>query len=538
MEFGRYFSGSYIDTDALTAFWTYPATTSGDFTLNHPTGVSPTVQQIISLSDQDDFTLFLTIDTGIVTTPENLKFRTQILASNATGGGGGWDFGLLASNFFFISCPNGEIYTFNQIHLGAKNCFCLKKSGQSFTVFKYDVYSQDIESEQTVFFSSLANLNGNDILVGYNINSDINATHYSWYGTVDQLALINEPLDRATIKNLFVGFEPKTLNVTTTYSDYLLDSVWRPVSIPDLYTGLVTPLINDVKNYVFGLNSGNYISSFSGNVSSSFSGSGYFVTGVDLCYGSGGSNLFSYNSSSGVVAGMSGSGWMITDLIRANSYVAGISGAQTNEVLITHNFRVFYNSGEWMRFDYDSIYEKNKPSYSTGVSVDTDYYSGFYMNGVSQNNYYYNSILLGDITGAIPTGVNILGKFDQVSGLFTVLEQSGYYFYNGIRVSGSNLSLDGEYIDVLSVAEVDSDRLIYDLYSGLRLQFFGLQGFATGSFYPRTSTPYTGVNSYSPMYRNLPENYYETSKLHMFHGQPVLHKDDNEEFNNMDDYWT
>lgn len=535
MEFGRYFSGSYVEATGLTAFWPYPATISGNFSGNHPTGVSPTTQGILVTDGGNDFSLFLTVETLVVTT-SNLQFRTQLLASNSNGTTG-WDFGILASNSLFVHANNGETYVFDQIHLGSKNCICLQKSGSSFTVYKYDIWSTEIESEQTIFFNDSADLSGPNIKVGYNASTNLGATYYSWYGTVDQLALIMEPLDRATIKSLFAGFEPKTITVNTTYSDYLLDSTLRPSDTSSIYLDLVNPIIANVKQYVWALNSGVHIASFSGNVHSVVTGSGYFTTGVNYCYGSGGNNLFTYSSSSGLVAGMSGSGWGITDLINSNNYAFGPTGSSSDAVLITHSFRIFYNSGELTRFNYDELYQKSRPSYTTGETVDTSYYSGFYMQGVSQNNYYYNSILLGDITGAPPTGVNILGKYNQVSGLFNVLEQSGYYYYNGIRASGTGISKFGEYVDILSVTEIDSDELIYDLYSGLRLQFFGLQGFATGEFFPRTPTPYTGVNSYSPMYRNLPNDYHETCKLHMFHGQPVLYQGSGNKFDNLEDYW-
>ncbi len=159
------------------------------------------------------------------------------------------------------------------------------------------------------------------------------------------------------------------------------------------------------------------------------------------------------------------------------------------------------------------------------------------MNGVSQNNYYNNSILLGVITGAPPTGLNLIGQFDNVSGLFSVVEQSGYYFYNGMRVPATGLSKNGEYIDIISVSETDSDGLIYDMYSGLSLMYFGLQGYATGNYFPRTVTPYTGETSFTEMYRNFPQYYHESSKLHMFHAQPVLYQDDNGQFNNFDNNW-
>lgn len=540
MEFGNYFSGSFVESSALTAFWPYPATgTSGNFSLNSPiTGTFPItqiIQQSVSILDEVDFTLFMTISTGVVAAPPEFQFRTQVLASTASVSNTGWDFGILASNSFFISSPSGEIYAFNEIHLGTKNCFCLQKSGQSFTVYKYDIYSRAIESEQTIFFNAGTNLDsGGTIYIGYNANSDIGAYHYSWYGLVDQLALINEPLDRSIIRSLFSGFEPRTFNISTSYSDYLLSSVWRPSDIHSNYTGLTYPLIQNTRQYVFSLPSGNYVSSFSGNVGSTFSGSGYFVSGVDLCYGSGTGNLFSYNSTSGASLG---SGWVVTDFIRSNAYLAGPTGSQTQEVLITHNFNISYNSTGIIKFSYDELYQKNRPTYSTGETFDSGYFSGFYMDGVSQNNYYNNSIVLGAITGAVPTGVNILGKFDQVSGLFTVLEQSGYYYYNGITVPSSGFVKNADYIDMVSVTETDSDYLIYDLYSGLNLMFYGLQGYGTGRYFPRTATPYTGENSYSVFQRNLPSNYHETSKLHMFHSQPVLYQSDANQFNNLEDYW-
>ncbi len=540
MEFGSYFSGSYIESNRLVAFWPYPATVSGDFSVNNPTvGSFPTtqvMQQSLSLPYGDDFSLFMTIDSGVISSPPQFQFRTQVLVSCADYGG--WDFGILASNEFFISSPEGEIYNFDQIHLGTKNCFCLKKSGQSFTVYKYDIYSRAIESEQTIFFGNDVNLDsGGTLLVGYNFYSDIGGYSYSWYGQVDQLSLVNEPLDRASIKNLFAGFEPVTYNISTTYSDDLIDYVWRPENVNSEYVGLLDPLIDNVKQYVFGLDTGNYISFFSGNVGASFIGSGNFVSGVNLCYGSGESNLFTYNSSSGVSTGMFPSGWYVTDTIRSNTYLAGTSTAYHTETLVTHNFNIYNNTGSVAKLAYDELFYKGYPTHITGITTDSGYYSGFYMNGVSQNNYYNNSILLGALTGAIPTGVNIIGQFDQVSGLFSVMEQNGYYFYNGMKVPSTGFNKNGEYIDIISVSETDTDGLIYDMYSGLSLLYFGLQGFATGDYFPRTATPYTGQSSFSEMYRNFPQYYHETSRLHMYHGQPVLYQSNSGEVDNLNNYW-
>lgn len=542
MEFQYYFDNSFVESDKLAVLWDYPATSYGIFTGNNPTvGSFPSTQvlkQTVDIGTAEDFSIFVTFKSYVVSSPEEFRHRTQILFSNSDGDDG-WDFGILASNIFFVSNPDGELYSFDNIWIGEKNCVCIQKSGQTFTVYKYDVMSGEIIAEQSVSFTLTPNLLSGPIHIAYNADTFIDSYWYSWYGVIEQLAIVTETLDRALISYLFQGFRPTTITETTTNALTVFDYSWRPPleEIPTIYLDICQPIINDITNRVNTIPSGHYYGLFYAEALTNISGGATFAESYTSCAGSGTAYLMSYNSPSGLLAGMQGSGWNVSDTIRSNKYRAGGVDLFSDELLITHNFKIDSHSGELYKLAYDVLYKVDKESTSLSISEDTSYYTGFYMDGVSVKVNTNNVTLLGYLPNSAPNEVNIIGKFDSISERFKVENAGAYYYYNGLKVPTADITYDGEYVDLVSVTETNSDEFIYDLAGDLNLLSLGLSGCATGRFYPLTSTPYSGESSYDIMYRMYPNDFVETSKLHMFHGMPVFYKGTGNQFNNSNDYW-
>lgn len=547
MEFNYYFQNSVLDSGSLATFWEYPATISGDFSLNNPNVGTYPYDQIIgrplAITSADDFTLFFTFESGFIQSPSWYEYRMQGLLCASNPSTQGWSIGLLPSNKLYIYSPSGS-YTFDSINLATKNCICIKKAGRSFSVYTYDLISKKINQEQTITLKSDFSLGNSTVYFGYDVAlGGVTAAAYafSWYGSVDQLALINRAIGKSYIEYLFQGFEYKTISSSTSYTNSLIDSSWRPDNnlIPTGYLSIFTSMSDNFLTYA-DLNLGkNSVSvSFSGNISGLIL-SGSSVPGYtsDSCSSTGSFATFSHTSTSGIVSGMATSGWWVEDSILYNSYRAGYSGNYRDEMFISHNFSINTPTGSIYRASYDSLYYLSDPNTVYSVSYDDTDLGDFFFDGAYVNEFNGGVFLLASNSGGAPTGVNLIGDFNTVSGLFSVIEQSGYYYYNGLRASPSGLVKTGEYIDLISYSEVGSDRLIYDMYDSLIPLNLTSSGTASGKFYPGLATPYSGDNSYSIMYRMFPNDFTPTSKISCVHNKPIFINDFSGELNNVDNYW-
>lgn len=526
MDFRYFYNQTLLEDSDLRAFVPYNATgsgQSGNFMANTPdtgtsTGVFFTLANTANLSD---FTAIVTYNR------QNVQRSTKLM-SNFASGTGGWTLGIDHSNFLFIHAeyPFPCAYTFDQITLGAKSCIALQKQGQSFSVYNFSPYSERIEEIQTVTFEPNSLLSGSNIKMGsdgYRNQKYLSGVPY-FRGTMDQYAVIDNAVDEKTLLTLFSGFSPYSVTTGTSTGNYLVsssfvfptgsppqadlqfmsgvasgyfNSVVQSLSpIPGIYEGQFDIQLNDPNNYGIDTYIGN--DSFCSTIFQQF-GPSYNLGYSGLSFNGTGDVNFSLNE----------------------------QGQYSFQFLFSPARDVVLNQ----------VYQTNVVTTGYSLSLDSGYYSGFYLYGVAETS--GPTTLLASVDNR--TGlVGSEGIFDAVSGYFKLpgIKSGQKIWFDGAMISGSGYSSNNSYIDVPNYTETSDDYVIYDSPDGnIIFQHFSVSEYATGVFHLGRSVVFTGYNSFSPMIRIKESSYLETHPLHLYHAKNVIDPTGLSLYNNNDQYW-
>jgi hypothetical protein len=132
--------------------------------------------------------------------------------------------------------------------------------------------------------------------------------------------------------------------------------------------------------------------------------------------------------------------------------------------------------------------------------------------------------------------------FDTSNGLFRLDEEfvNGYNVYWGYSGKVNNYTIDETHITFPEILENGVYPVIYDKTSANPLQLFSNFTFSKGLFARGTSMVFLGENLAKAKYRQIKEDYYETSTLHLSHGKRdrITLVDQNSIYKNTNSYWT
>ncbi len=470
--------------------WYEPATVQGNFLVNTTGSLTRTLN-----NSGEDFTVICTVD--------KLNSATN---SGAVGllKGDNWNFGIDQSNFFFINSQK-ESYTFDGINLGQKNCFALSKNGTAFTVTKYNVPSQAIENSQTQFISPASAPTGTGLIFGG--ASGISGVK-NFYGTVDQLAVFNQPLGNDNLNTLFSGFLRQTV----------------------LYVPLATEIVLSYSTWegTGGIPSGtlNFLSSgaqfYARDVISYSPSDGQYYGEMDLADGPPYSEI-SYFDPTPIVAICPTFG---LEEIGFNDMGPFTGLPPLVQVPVFINYNQYEDS--FYSFDFSAVQpglslnltysvEDGQSSY---VFQNTGYYTGFYMYGIVSPE--ANATMLGNFNTGFQY-VNKLGAFDVINGDYFApgAISNDRVFLDGLPETG--YVVNGTHVSISNLVETAENQLIYDelAASGLNLQYFNVKNYSTGKFFPKTAAAFTGDQSFVKMWRVIEDKFLETHPYHLYHGKEI-----------------
>lgn len=506
VAFPYYFALSNLDASIASDIWIEPAGAgSGNFNGN---AASNSVYRPLN-NTSSSWTMMWTHDhlksvsnSGAVT----------IAANNE------WAFGIDASNFPFVASTK-EAYTFEDITLGEKNCLALSKNGNAFTLTSFNIPAQQIESQQTKFFTPQSNLTGTGLNFGGGGFQPYQSKYF--YGTVDQMALFNQNLTNDSLLTLFSGFLHQTVIYIALPTVNELQSVnWRGTG--SLTAGQIN-LISGAANYFVEdaldtPRTGNHYGNLILINTTGYNASNYLDE----------TQLYNSICPTDNVEQMG-----ITRFLGTQT---GLPSFISGDVFT--NFRV---DGNYFSFDFSQsipnlfleLDYKYVGGQSSFVSQNTGYYTGFMMKGIVMQN--TEAVALS----TFPSGfgkINKLGTFDIVQNYFKTpgALANDRVFLDGLPETGYSLS--GDYINVGNVIETAENQLLYDQvpWTGLYLQMFNLSDFATGNFHPKTAVVFSGTQSFSEIYRIPLGEFLETHPYHLYHGKPLPSGSSNLSYNNTD----
>lgn len=415
----------------------------------------------------------------------------------------GWVIGFTSNNELYVDCRGiNKNYKFDNLTLGKKNCFAIKKAGNTFSAHIYDLYSNEIRQSQSISFPQ--NIDNNvSMLIGSGSGyapSGISALS----GYFDQYCLFDIPIEESYLLKLFSGFQPYTKSSTTGTSYSLISDIARFPLGTGFQTGFFVNYIANYNSWITSnLSYGNWISESSGMFSSATgTATGRFSTGIDYCNGTG--TYFQYSLKTG------GAGTYRNDFTDTVHVLK-----ESGKLYISHNIYM-YDTGINTPYslDTDSIYHYTE-SVSNSFIYNSGYLTGFYMNGVTSD--ISNRISLGTNTGIAPTGINLQGYFDQSLQKFFINGFSnGRLFYNGNLAS--SYSISDNYLNYTGVTQIDSDYVIADSTSLFTFLNSGVYNNATGKFFPGAAMVYSGIFGTGRMKES---NYKETSIYSLYHNAAV-----------------
>ncbi len=503
-----YISLTDVPLSAISASWYYPAAaTSGNFLLNSTGNIQTTLN-----NSGQNFSALLTYDK--YSTSTNSGAVKLLCGSN-------WTFGIDGSNFLFVR-SSGEAYTFEDINLGRKNCLALSKNQNGFSVTKYNVPSQTIENSQTHYFSPNANLTGTGLIfAGGNSISGVK----NFYGTVDQLAVFNQPLSENSLNTIFSGFLSQTLTSGTPVTGYSLSSAYWEGT-----TGISQANLNFLQSgavgYAYYANISNHSGNHYGNLAIATTGNRpatYFIN-TGAFSGIPGCPIYA-----GASIGSSGIG-SYTGLV--SSPITGVTELYKSSAESYYSFHFTgVSPGAHLTLSYNKVITQ-----SVSIPQNTGYYLGFEMSGIVSKN--SNSVMLGKFNTSFKN-VNDIGVYDIVSNDYYApgAITNDRVFLDGLGKTGYYVS--GQKVGFTGLTLTEQNKLIYDqvYQSGLILQMFNVKNFATGKFYPKTAVAFSGDQSFVQMWRITEPNFIETHPYHLYHGKEIPRLPENYIYENTNTHW-
>lgn len=458
----------------------------------------PTAWETMEASALDAFSLFFTFKRNTT--------GAQVLFSTISVGTDGWTLGITDSNFLFIEkhSDTSESFIYDNINLGDKNCVCLQRNNETFTVYKYDIASETIEGIQS--FSLLDNnIFANEITVCGEV-----ATYPPRFdGVFDQIVLMNQCYSYEYVMALLKGFAAYNLTETPTVSYSIESSTsYFNNSILSSDNAFLTELNTyTIESILDSYSIGEYLLYITGTVTSSSINLGLSLNSGDT-----------YCSGSGLILNWAHSLSSLPTGIGVSDTLYGVvrSIGDGQRIFISNTYSIsgaYFGDGKAIYSSYSALQTDTGKS----VSYDSSYNTGFYMDGVTSP--YSDLVILGTGVALSPTGYNSVSYQNSIDGRFYApsLGSDKAVYYNGERLESSDFSYDGNFIDVLSVETHNNDYIIYDTSTGFNLIYLGVSNFATGKFYPNASIVFTGHVSYTGIKRDIRSNYLETSSHHLYH---------------------
>jgi hypothetical protein len=514
MRLDYYYGTAGLDSGDIKEIWRYG---SGS-------GAAP-FPKVINYDGNNDYSLYFTY--------EKLDANRCILVSNLDSGSNGYSLGLTDNNQIFIeSYYNSGIrdkFVYNDIPLGKKNTLLVKKIGKYFGIYDYDIVSSGIRSYQGYSMSPSGSISGSNVRIGGNPYYHNSGFFNNFSGSFDQLLLTSEVYNSVDDEKILKGFLPETgeYNYSTFSREYSEDSVNWLDSI-ELSTNDYAYLKNFYTDFNTNLaNSGasEYITLFSGNKSGSLlqvSGTSY--TRVDECTATTPSYNYTYSALAATGMNFSFSGT-----------ISSIYKSGSGNLLVEYRNRFDY-SGQ--NFDNSHYFNEIWNTSTTHVSggYDTGYYSGFLMNGLSSPSSTGVLVQLKN-ESCLPSKINSFAQSNLVNGGFSL--DSDNLYPNRVFVDGVEdytFSNSGN----LLTTSLSGNEVIYDsTTTPFQFQHLSLNRFTTGNFHKYSSIAFSGVNSWSQLYRlRLNADYKETSEYHLFHGKKVSNSNDLDlTFDDSSNFW-
>jgi len=556
MEFNYYYQKSKLDAELLNFITPYPSPI-GNFSTNSIVSPSGNIHYDIS----NDLTVFFTYS-------RTVSDNAVLFSKREDGFDGGWLLGINDNNKLFVEgfAPGtGHIHTFD-INLGQKNCLAFKQTDNFFTVYKYDIYSKEIQESETFLFDSSISLSlSGELYVAYD---DLplgdyysrNKTYlYSgqslgkpFKGIFDQYAVINAPIDDYYVDYIFQGFCPETVSTTTVLTGVLDSYSIRNPSLDKISSNFINMFNSGAMNFNSylinqSIQKGNYIASVTGNVGYGYSSDspslpGGIVSSETYVVKTGIDQRFCSNT--GAVVYIPSPFTLTSPLSTGTSGNFSFNGScrisrdSNNKLFISHNLTInkpSLFSSDNVALDLDYIYNISGANSSEVITINSGYYSGFEMDGILSTDSYQSTIL-----GTIPEenfyNMNLIASFNSISGLFKV-QDSGRMYYNGQLLNPSDYTINNNYIDIAPYNESFDDYLIYDdTNRSMTLLNLSLKTSATGKFWPGNSICFTGVNSYGPFKRIPKDSFVETSVLDSYHNVDIPNIQ-NQTWSEIEDNW-
>ncbi len=517
-----------LSTGIISDLWAYNASAgTGQFSSNVS---SNAIKKPVSGNNFEDFSLFFTYNK----LKSSWNSGAQILFSNYSSGAG-FTFGLDANNFPFLK-TSGECFTFDAFELGGKNCLCLQKANNVFSLSRYDIPSSGIKENQSFFVNPGVQLSGGIYNFG-GTNDTISGVNF-FYGAVDQLLFLSEKVSPAASATIFSGFS--ALSVTNNpFGEYFVASEeWfipntgtfgtgLQTAFRDIFTGIYQDLVIDEAlavdtEYISRITIAAPLSLGARNVVNyyDFSSFGFCQTGAGFQMGD--------PTTITHVAGMPSGPFVINGQFSIGSIITGISPYLASEMYFTYDLSAIQPG-----LRYSNLITLQNFDDIVGSS-NTGYFTGFEMKGVFAPD--SSATLLGGFNSDF-VKVGLEAVFDSVSGVFRAENViSGLPVYiNGEQTTG--FTFNNGIVDILNFTETTSDDIIYDQVSGLVLAGFSLSSSVTGDFYPGTSFVATGEFSFETLYRIRLSEYYETHPYHLFHGKNWQETAALPIYTNLDENW-
>lgn len=527
MQLDYFISGSYIEQSFVKDKWletTALATRSFPATKRYP---------FTGISGSQDFSLFFTFN-KVNSTQGNL-FSNYVSGENK-----GFCVAFNANNELFVRSFSDPYYAepVTDIRLGQKNCLGIIKNNRSLTLYKYNLQGTGISQQQTITFPKTTNLSGGSYYLGFGtgVSHILNLNGIS--GVFDQMVAFSTALTKDQSLSVFSGFQPYSLTQTPYYIKTYEGSGFerRPTSlITETTIGTLSPIFNDISSSIPST-TGNYVALFSG--SSNGAGfslwSGYYAAGNSLtCYSTG-------TISSTIFGTGSFTASTINPLTFSDSIYSSMN--TSGERLVSHFVTLYWGSGASEDYYIYNLYQKYNSGVSGSLALTGSYKNEFYMDGILTNN---NSgiSLLTNVSGDKFNQIGYQGVFDRTIGLFSVngLTNSGSRVYWGESGLVSGYLLSSGYIDLINTTESEVYPLFYDLGTGNISQLHTtLWDYATGRFDPDTAIVFTGMSSWSDLFRVPKQNFWETCTYHLAHGDTKIYPEmpsGNYLYQNTQDFW-
>lgn len=525
MQLDYFISGSLIEQSFVKDKWlettafntrSFPASKRFNFT---------------GISGSQDFSLFFTLNKAN-------SNAGNLFSNHVSGYDKGFSIAYNANNELFIKSFGEPVFAekVDSLRLGQKNCLGIVKNDRNLTFYKYNLQGTGISQQQTVNFPKNINLDGGQYFLGSGSGLFPLIGLPGFSGHFDQMVVFNTALTKDQSLSIFSGFQPYTKTENTyyikTYEGSGLER--RPTSLiseSDIKSFSVT--LNTISNSI-PTSTGNYVSIFSGTSNGGGFNlwSGSYAAGNSLtCYSTGAvtSSLFG----TGTINPVSIGAFSFNDSILASMNVSG-------ERLVSHFVTVNFGTGQPEDYFIYNLYQKYSSGVSGVLSLTGNYKDEFFMNGVITNNQ-SGLVLLSNVSGDKFNQIGYEGIFDRTIGLFAVngLTGSGSRVYWGQSGKVSGYLLSSGYIDLINTVENETYPLYYDLGSGnTNLIHTTLMNYATGKFDPDTSIVFTGVSSFSDLFRVSKQDFWETSTYHLAHGDHMLKPTGTPIYLNSQDFWT